>query len=150
MIMKKTFFIICIIFFTFPNFLLVANEKTATGKLMIYLYGYTLIKGNMELNIFTNEAGFPNQHTKAYYHATLPVTATNTILILSNMNYGKYGISIFHDENKNKKLDTGFLGIPKEPYGFSNDARGKFGPPHFNETLFWIQTPLQQVNIKLK
>ena len=37
---------------------------------------------------------------------------------------GKYGVIAFHDLNGNEKLDTNFMGIPNEPYGFSNNARG--------------------------
>ncbi len=34
---------------------------------------------------------------------------------------GKYVFVSFHDENENGELDTNFLGLPKEPYAFSND-----------------------------
>ena len=47
-----------------------------------------------------------------------------------------YAFTFFHDLNKNKKLDTNFLGIPKEPYGFSNEKKGRFGPPKFKEVSF--------------
>jgi uncharacterized protein (DUF2141 family) len=46
---------------------------------------------------------------------------------------GEYAIGIIHDENKNQKLDTNFIGIPKEGYGFSNDAHGFMGPPAFDK-----------------
>ena len=36
------------------------------------------------------------------------------------------------------KLDTNFLGIPKEPYGFSNEKKGRFGPPKFKEVSFTL------------
>jgi uncharacterized protein (DUF2141 family) len=49
---------------------------------------------------------------------------------------GEYAIRFIHDENQNKELDTNFLGIPKEGFGFSNDAIGRFGPKDFNEWLF--------------
>jgi len=41
---------------------------------------------------------------------------------------GKYAVSVFHDENSNGKLDTNFLGIPREGVGASNNAKGHFGP----------------------
>ena len=44
----------------------------------------------------------------------------------------------FHDENSNEELDTNFIGIPKEGFGFSNDAFGKFGPKKFKEWLFEV------------
>jgi len=49
---------------------------------------------------------------------------------------GVYGISAFHDENNNGKLDTNFIGLPTEDYGASRDARGNFGPPSFSDAKF--------------
>jgi uncharacterized protein (DUF2141 family) len=61
-----------------------------------------------------------------------------SIVIVENLNAGKYAFKYFHDENKNKKLDTNLIGIPKEGYGFSNNAKGKFGPPSFGQTIFKV------------
>jgi len=55
-----------------------------------------------------------------------------------NVTAGKYAISYFHDENNNQEMDTGTMGIPKEGYGFSNDARGFMGPPSFKEQVFEV------------
>jgi uncharacterized protein (DUF2141 family) len=49
---------------------------------------------------------------------------------------GEYAISVFHDANGNGKLDTNFIGIPKEGVGASNDAMGSFGPPSFQKAKF--------------
>lgn len=46
---------------------------------------------------------------------------------------GHYAVSITQDVNGNGKFDLGFLKIPKEPYGFSNNPRTTFGPPSFEE-----------------
>lgn len=51
---------------------------------------------------------------------------------------GTYAVKAFHDVNDNGKLDTNWMGIPKEPYGFSNDAMGSFGPPSFQQAGFPI------------
>lgn len=52
---------------------------------------------------------------------------------------GIYSIGFFIDKNDNEKLDTNFLGIPKEQFGFSNDAMGRFGPPSFEAASFTLQ-----------
>jgi len=44
---------------------------------------------------------------------------------------GAYAIAVHHDQNSNGKLDTNFVGIPKEGYGVSNDARPMFSAPRF-------------------
>ncbi len=47
---------------------------------------------------------------------------------------GTYAVAVHHDANTNGKLDANFLGIPKEGYGVSNDARPKFRAPRFGES----------------
>ena len=54
-----------------------------------------------------------------------------------DVKHDQYAIRFFH-ENQNEELDTNFLGIPKEGFGFSNDAMGKFGPKDFSEWLFAV------------
>ena len=49
---------------------------------------------------------------------------------------GTYAVSTFHDENSNGKLDTNLLGIPTEGVGASNNAKGHFGPPKFDDAKF--------------
>lgn len=58
------------------------------------------------------------------------------VIVIDNLKPGKYAFRFFHDENKNNKLDTNIVGLPTEGYGFSNDAKGKFGPPAFNTWIF--------------
>lgn len=63
---------------------------------------------------------------------------------------GTYGLKVFHDVNSNGKLDTSWMGIPNEPYGFGNDARGRFGPPPFQEAAVAIGTVPGVTAVKLK
>ena len=66
-----------------------------------------------------------------------------------NLPYGKYAISIFHDLNSDGELNTNMFGIPKEPIGFSNDARGTFGPPNFEKAAFDFSQDHQKLSITL-
>jgi uncharacterized protein (DUF2141 family) len=43
---------------------------------------------------------------------------------------------VIHGENDNRKMDTKIFGIPREGEGASNDARGHFGPPRFEDAAF--------------
>ena len=56
--------------------------------------------------------------------------------IFDNAAPGKYAVSVFHDENSNGKMDTNFVGMPKEGVGASNNAKGHFGPPKFDAAAF--------------
>jgi uncharacterized protein (DUF2141 family) len=49
---------------------------------------------------------------------------------------GTYAMAVIHDENMNGKLDTNWIGIPTEGYGFSNDAKAMLGAPSFSAASF--------------
>lgn len=49
---------------------------------------------------------------------------------------GQYAIAIFQDMNGNNSLDSNFLGIPKEPFGFSNTNSYPMGAPKFKKAAF--------------
>jgi uncharacterized protein (DUF2141 family) len=66
------------------------------------------------------------------------IKSPKCILTVKNLPDGKYSIRYFHDENRNCELDTRYFVIPKEGFGFSNNAKGKFGPPDYEDTVFKI------------
>ena len=61
------------------------------------------------------------------------------VIIIENLKPAKYAFKYFHDENKNDKLDNNWMGLPAEGYGFSNNAKGTFGPPSFKKWIFELK-----------
>lgn len=55
-----------------------------------------------------------------------------------NLAAGQYTAACYHDENENEELDKTIVGLPTEKYGFSNDARGTFGPPDLSDQRFRV------------
>ena len=66
------------------------------------------------------------------------------IFTIDKLQEGKYSFRLFHDENNNGKLDTNWIGIPTEGYGFSNNAKSSFGPPAFKKTIFDLKGKVLQ------
>ena len=77
-----------------------------------------------------------DQNEESVSDSTSEIVANKCTLVFEDLADGQYAIRYFHDENENDELDTNLLGIPKEGFGFSNDAMGKFGPKDFSEWLF--------------
>lgn len=63
----------------------------------------------------------------------------SSTVVFKNVKAGEYTLTYFHDENENGEFDRNFMGIPKEGYGFSNNAEGKFGPPPLVKRLFKVE-----------
>jgi uncharacterized protein (DUF2141 family) len=57
-------------------------------------------------------------------------------LTFENIPCGDYAIRLFHDENADGRLDANFARIPTERYGFSNNARKRFGPADYAMARF--------------
>lgn len=97
------------------------NCNSDNGKIMIALY---------------NSADTYMKTEKAVQKKIIPIQNKKSIVKFDNLSAGTYAFVFFHDANSNQKLDTNFMGIPKEGYGFSNDARGTFGAPSFSKSSF--------------
>ena len=101
---------------------------------------------NLRNNIGRVALELVDKDDKSVLGTTGKIVDKKSTILIEGLKNGKYAIRFFHDENKNDELDMNFLGIPKEGYGFSNDAYGKFGPKDFEE---WIFTVSGETKIKL-
>ena len=63
---------------------------------------------------------------------------------------GEWAVAITQDTNNNDKLDKNFLGIPTEPYAFSNNVRPTVSAPGFDQCKFIVNGSGKVVSIVLK
>jgi uncharacterized protein (DUF2141 family) len=90
-------------------------------------------EGNITVALYSNETDFLK---KRYAAQKVKASKGEVTLLFENIPAGKYAISAYHDANMNGELDKNMIGIPKEGFGFSNDAMGTFGPPDFEKASF--------------
>jgi len=106
-------------------------------------------QGNIMLAIYDSPDTFLGK--QVIKGMTIPVTQQGTIQFsVKDLPAGFYAFSLYHDINSNGILDDNFFRIPKEPYGFSNNAKGGLGPPSFKEAMFEVKVNAQLVEITLK
>jgi uncharacterized protein (DUF2141 family) len=66
----------------------------------------------------------------------VPAPGGATSVTLSGLAPGRYAVAAFHDSDNNGELTLWPIGLPREDYGFSRNARGRFGPPAFEDAAF--------------
>ena len=94
-------------------------------------------EGNLYLAIYNNEIDFnyrDGSNDRVYYGIKENVKIGNYIKEIE-LNKGIYSVKIYIDKNYNNKFDFNIFGLPKEQYGFSNDAMNLFGAPYFKKAL---------------
>ena len=132
----KAIVIICTFFFaTLFSMSKDTNTSTLTVEFNITKYN----KGSIFFALYDTEE---NYMKSAVYSTKVKVTDKKAVVVIENLAHGTYGFSFFHDVNDNGKLNKNFLGIPKEPYGFSNNEKGSFGPPDFDKISFEVNQDL--------
>jgi len=103
--------------------------------------------GTLLLQVMQGEAQF-NAEQKPAVSLSEPAKEGTITFVTRDLPPGEYAVRVMHDENDNFKLDANFMGIPKEPWGFSNNATGRFGPPGWDAVKFSVPD-MTVVNIKL-
>ena len=92
-------------------------------------------EGTIMVQVFATEEAFKSGDPAA---AALMVAAQPPVVSFSidALPAGEYGIRVMHDVDGDGALKTGMMGMPQEPWGMSNDARGRFGPPSWSQVKF--------------
>ena len=130
------------VFFLLAAFLSLAKcglpqtQAPQTNVVHVEIGGLRNDKGQVVCALHASPDGFPKKSEKAIAHVHSSISDKQAVCEFSGIAPGTYAVSVFHDENSNGKLDTNFMGIPREGVGASNNARGHFGPPKFEDAAF--------------
>ena len=136
-----------IIFSLFIISSLVFGQSVQKGTIIVEITGIEDKGGIMTVGLYKETdkfLGIPS------FGEEIKITDESTIsLKFENIPFGSYAISIYHDLNENGELDSNFIGIPKEPIGFSKNYFPKFGPPKFKNAAFELDQNEISMNINL-
>ncbi|MEI6767105.1 MAG: DUF2141 domain-containing protein [Bacteroidota bacterium] len=112
-------------------------HPAGTGDLRVFVKGIRSDNGNLRIALYNTKGTYMGD--TPFRTAIIPVDASEEIATFKDIPYGSYAVAIIHDENSNGELDKNTLGVPKEGYGFSNDAMGQYGPPEWMQSSFTFQ-----------
>ena len=105
------------------------------GELQITVRGIESTAGQLMIAVVNSEAAFNGESPAVLSLLIAPKTGTLTFGT-DALPDGDYGIRVMHDENGNGDMDSNMVGMPTEPWGFSNNAMGNFGPPGWSDIRF--------------
>ena len=131
--------------------LLTAGQPGAEGSspvcdLTVVIRGLDSDRGEVKIALSDSEIDYKGSPGEPPFRgASVAIHGNRSVHTFPWIPFGVYAIKAFHDENDNDRLDTNFLRIPKEPYGFSNDVRGSLGPPSFDRASFQVDVAVDTV-----
>lgn len=138
------------ILFLFLFLIGMAFTNQSNSKITLTVNNVKNEKGVVRVLLFDKAAGFPDVVENAVKSASVKITGNKAIVTFESLPAGTYALSVFHDSENTGKLRTNAFGIPRDGYGFSNNASGTFGPPSFEKAAFKVKAGDNQVSIELK
>ncbi len=126
------------------------SDCIRTGCIRIRVFDLRSHDGDLGIALFNQKKGFPGKVEKAFLKGGISSEGEAHVYVFENVPYGTYAVSVMHDENRNGKLDSNFIGIPKEGVGASNNPRSKFGPPSFEDASFQLDRAEVDLDVHLK
>ena len=126
---------------------LTAAAPVSTGTLTIQIDNVRNAKGNVHVDICPQPQFLGDDCT---YVGDAQAHAGSVTVTVHNLPPGQYAAQVFHDENRNKKVDRALFGVPKEGIGFSNDARIALGPPKWADAEFDYNGQPQTITLKMR
>jgi uncharacterized protein (DUF2141 family) len=127
-----------------------ASVAPTVGTLHIQLQNVERAEGKIRVAVFDEPQSFVREEPAVQSKVLSAVTTGAVAFSIPDLSYGHYAIAIYHDINNNGKLDRNTLGIPKEPYAFSNDPHAKWQAPDFEATKFLFSQDQQKAVLTLR
>ena len=121
-------------------------QSTDAAMLKVTVEGVEQAKGTLQLSLFNTEDGWLKNGVRG---EILEAKTPEMVWEVPGLEEGEYAIAVIHDIDSNGELNRGAFGMPTEPYGFSNNARGMFGPAKWNEAKFPVKEGENEIRIRI-
>ncbi|MDP1738499.1 MAG: DUF2141 domain-containing protein [Caulobacter sp.] len=126
-----------------------AQGEDADGSLTVAFDGISKREGVVLIALFDTKPAY-DANTAPVRTFNLPASGGNFSVTVAGLRPGLYAVKSFHDRDANGKMNFNPLGMPLEPYGFSNNARAPFGPPSWRRAAFEVKPGGNGQTIRLR
>lgn len=106
--------------------------SATTQNIAVLVSGIEKQTGNIIVSVFDDAKSFPAKGRELAL-ITVPADAETVKIPINDIKPGEYAFAVLHDVNANGKCDSNMIGMPKEPFGFSNNVKPKLKVPSFDQ-----------------
>lgn len=123
------------------------NPAAQTATLTVQVEHVSPKGGTVSLALFTKDNYDDDDHPTL--SRDVPADPAGNTIVIEGIEPGVYAIKMMQDINSDGKFETNWIGLPLEPYGFSNNAHPFFGEPSFKRTKFTLAPGANTIAIRL-
>ena len=118
--------------------LMLGNTSAVRQDVVVTVVDLRSAQGSVLACLTASESTFPDCGEDRLAQRRMVRANSRVTIVFNDVPPGEYAISLLHDENGNGKADK-TLFLPNEGFGFSRDAKARFGPPRFSAAAFKVE-----------
>lgn len=127
------------LFLAFATLSAIAPGLVSADTLTITITDIRVGDGHVMIQVANSESEFESDGELSRREASVSQRAqTGEMTFQISLPAGVYAAQVMHDLNGNSEMDSNFVGMPKEPWAFSNNATGRMGPAKWEDAKFEI------------
>jgi uncharacterized protein (DUF2141 family) len=123
------------------------QSKPGMGSLVVDVEGFTTSEGMAGIALFDQQSNYEAKNP-VYHWAWAVIMENKAGCVIAQLPYGEYAVTVFHDANSNQRMDM-MLGLPQEPYGFSNNPFHGMGAPPWSKVRVMLNQPIKRIVVKV-
>lgn len=127
--------------------LLFGNGFAMAADLTATVTGLRSGEGQVRVALYDAPKGFPGKTKRAVARRTCRPEGGGCTVTFAGIAPGTYAVSAYHDEDGDGEMKTNFIGIPREGVGVSNNAKGRMGPPKFEDAA--VHVPAEGLTLEI-
>jgi len=114
-------------------------NKPKTVSLTVRVDALRNSDGVVQFSLYNKDGSIPDEKFERFYRQKVtPITKNSSSAVFENLPKGTYAVTIHHDEDRDGKIDKGFI-LPTEGVGVSNyDSIGLTNRPSFSGASFKV------------
>ena len=126
----------------------VLQTPSFAADLTVSISGFKSANGRAICRLYNSSSSFPG--SRALNTRRASISGNRSICRFKNLPKGRYAVAVAHDANGNGKMDKTIIGLPKEGFGFSRDAKLRFGPPSFSKAAFPMNGSKKTITLRMQ
>ncbi|MBB4843957.1 uncharacterized protein (DUF2141 family) [Paucibacter oligotrophus] len=118
---------------------LLLAQSSPAADMELEVQGVSEEQGQLLVSVFAEAKDWLRKPVLVFKAQAAERKDGKVLIQLRELPEGNLALNVSHDVNGNGRLDMNAMGMPTEPYGFSNNAAGMFGPPAFDKAQFSVK-----------
>jgi uncharacterized protein (DUF2141 family) len=130
--------------------ILLAAAPVRAADLRVTIRNALPQQGELMVALFDRPEGWPGSPAPSQPAQRVKAVGETASLVFPGLPEGRWAVMVLQDLNGNGRADTNMLGMPKEPYGASNNRLPRMSAPKFEEALVELGPQGAAITIELR